>query len=374
MTRKTVVIVQEVLPQYRLEFYQQLRDRLASTTIDLKLIHGVARGDRASRADEAQLEWAQVARGYSIGLPRAAPAIWQPILGQTGSADLVIVEHANRQLANYVLLARHHFGHKPRLAFWGHGANLQSNKSYGPRPWLKSYTAKLPDWWFAYTKGSALRVIEAGFPPDRITVVQNSADTSAYHGLNIQRRPYQCVFLGGLYAEKRLDYLIEAGNIVATKLPEFNVIVIGNGPMRDFVEHAALKFTWLRFHHQLFGIEKALAVRESSLLLLPGLVGLAVLDSFAAQTPIVTVDVPYHSPEYEYLTNQYNSIILPAGATTADYANELLQLLTSPLRLKELRIQCKDSASQYSLKSMVENFAEGIELAISSPNRPHYPH
>ena len=43
------------------------------------------------------------------------------------------------------------------------------------------------------------------------------------------------------------------------------------------------------------------ALSRANLMLIPGLVGLAVVDSFAAQCPVVTTDFRGHSPEFEYI-------------------------------------------------------------------------
>ena len=54
--------------------------------------------------------------------------------------------------------------------------------------------------------------------------------------------------------------------------------------------------------------------------LLPGAVGLGVLDSFAFDVPLVTVDLPYHGPEIDYVRDGENGVKLPAQ-TDADGAN-----------------------------------------------------
>lgn len=67
---------------------------------------------------------------------------------------------------------------KNRIAFWGHGINFQA-KANSPGNRLKLLNLKHVDWWFAYTQCVADLVHDAGFPRDRITVVQNAIDTGA---------------------------------------------------------------------------------------------------------------------------------------------------------------------------------------------------
>jgi UDP-N-acetylglucosamine:LPS N-acetylglucosamine transferase len=98
-------------------------------------------------------------------------------------------------------------------------------------------------------------------------------------------------------------------------------------------------------------------------MLLPGLVGLAVIESFAARTPVITVDWPHHSPEFSYLTHQENAVVVRRDATPNDYASAVADVLTSD-RLDKLREGCAQSSATYSLDAMVTRFAEGIQHAL----------
>jgi glycosyltransferase involved in cell wall biosynthesis len=91
---------------------------------------------------------------------------------------------------------------------------------------------------------------------------------------------------------------------------------------------------------------------------MPGLVGLAVLDSFALQTPTVTTHYPFHSPEIEYLENGVNGII--AANTLQDYAQAVTDLLQNDAKRRQLVEGCKISATKYTIDQMVNNYAGGI--------------
>lgn len=361
-----VVVVQELLAQYRLPFYDQLQSELQNRSIDLELVHGRAAGERALRGDEARLPWARQVSNRKIGGRRGAHAVWQPVLAQVRGADLVVVEHANRQLVNYALLAMARTRAAPPVAFWGHGGNLQAAKPDSPPERFKRWTATLAHWWFAYTEGSAERVISAGFPRDRITVVQNAIDTTAYQAFrNTAKNAYECVFLGSLHEHKRVEFLLEAAESIASRLPAFRLTVIGDGPQRSLVERWAATSPWLDYRGAQFNDSKAALVSRASLMLMPGLVGLGVLDAFAARTPLITTAVPFHSPEFEYINDQGNGIVLPRHTPPINYADCVTRLLQEPERLAALRDGCAQSANTYTLESMVSNFAEGISGACS---------
>ena len=90
--------------------------------------------------------------------------------------DLVILEHAVRNIETYELLVR--LGRR-RVAFWGHGRTY--TKSVSPRQEsFKYWLARRADsWFFGYTERGVDAVVERGFPRDRTTVLNNTIDTAA---------------------------------------------------------------------------------------------------------------------------------------------------------------------------------------------------
>ena len=131
------------------------------------------------------------------------------------------------------------------------------------------------------------------------------------------------------------------------------------------VEEAASTDDWVDFRGTMFGEQMAAEVQSSELLLMPGLVGLAVVDSFALECPMVTVDLPFHSPEIEYLQHDVNGVCLPTDTTADRYGDEVAALLGDPERLERLRAGCRASAATYTIHAMVENAATGLMRALA---------
>ena len=87
-------------------------------------------------------------------------------------AELVILEQANGALHNLPLLTRRALGLRgPRLAYFGHGAKLNSERRQPLRDAWKAALATRVDWWFAYTDLNARIVESYGFPAEKISVV-----------------------------------------------------------------------------------------------------------------------------------------------------------------------------------------------------------
>jgi glycosyltransferase involved in cell wall biosynthesis len=98
--------------------------------------------------------------------------------------------------------------------------------------------------------------------------------------------------------------------------------------------------------------------------LMPGGVGLAILDAFALQLPLVTTDCGTHGPEICYLQHGEN------GWMTEDdpvaYADAVAGLLRDRVRLERFRARCLADARRYSLENMTRHFAEGIRKALGA--------
>jgi glycosyltransferase involved in cell wall biosynthesis len=359
-----VLVVQERLPHYRVPFFEQLRSRLDADGIDLAVVHGRGRGAMAARGDEAELSWARVldnrvvsAGGHSL--------VWQPVYRLAAGADLVIVEQASRMAVNYALLARQARG-GPRIAFWGHGANLQTDRSWVSRlsEAAKSRYSRLPHWWFAYTEGSARRVEALGFPHERITVVQNAVDTSLIEATEVERDPLRCIFVGSLFPAKRLDLVFAAADLVAADIPGFRLVVVGDGEQRGYVEHAAANRPYADYIGPKFGKDLAKELKQSSLMLMPGHVGLGVLDAFAAGLPVVTALGMAHSPEFEYLEDGVNGLVAePTGAALAAAVRRVLE----PAFRSGLGLGGSVPTRRYTIEQMTQNFESGIWSALEAP-------
>ena len=91
---------------------------------------------------------------------------------------------------------------------------------------------------------------------------------------------------------------------------------------------------------------------------MPALVGLAVLDSFALQTPMFTTTYHFHSPEIEYLKNGFNGVMTDNDEVA--YSNSIIKTFSDSEYLGNLVAGCKSSDSLHTVEKMVHNFKNGI--------------
>jgi glycosyltransferase involved in cell wall biosynthesis len=173
------------------------------------------------------------------------------------------------------------------------------------------------------------------------------------------------IFLGSLYPEKELGVLLAAARRIHLAHPDFILLIVGDGPQRGTVAQAARTDSFVRYTGRLDGIEKAVALGVAELMMLPGLVGLAILDAFAARVPLATRALSIHSPEIDYLSNGINGVMVDS-LDSDSYADTVSSLLDDPGALHRLRAGCSASAEQYTVSAMVENFATGVLHAVEA--------
>ena len=117
-------------------------------------------------------------------------------------------------------------------------------------------------------------------------------------------------------------------------------------------------------------MSKVSAMAVAKVLLLPGLVGLGILDGQALGLPLVTTAVPFHSHEIAYLSPGVNGVCVAAWRDPEAYAREVVRLLTDPELLARLRDGCLRSAADHTVERMAANFTAGILNALATPPLP----
>lgn len=377
-----VAILQHRLLHYRVKFFNLLRTRLATFGIDLLLVHGQASPTEALRKDEGHLEWAIRVKNYGLRI-NGRDVIWQPLPEACKSVDLCIMIQENRILSNYWLQIQRPLRRR-LLGFWGHGRNYQSRAPDGILESWKAWWLLRVDWWFAYTQSTKEYVIGAGFDPNQATVLDNAIDGTGFDSdlnswsaseinmgakaIGLQPSSQVAIYCGSLYADKRINILLESADLIRQRLPNFHLLVIGSGPEAEAVANAAKTRPWLHSLGIQNGRSKAKYFRMAQLMLNPGLVGLHVVDAFVARTPLVTQASAKHSPEYAYLVHKRNGWVVDEDSAAA-YADAVEKIFSSPSLLSELREQCARDAKRYTLDNMVENFAQGVVACLRAHGR-----
>ena len=353
---KRVLIIQDVLKQYRLALFDSLHDALRLQNIELTVAFSLPDSNERSKQDN--ILTSPNVFYQRVQVLRMGKLTWQRV-GGLSNYDLVIVEQANRHLLTYALMISRRLIGQPKLAWWGHGHNHQSRHT-GWREKFKAAMLTQADWFFAYTDKVASSVEASGMPASRISSVNNSIDTQKFaeqvknYRLAGSQQADTVLFCGALYQDKRLDLLLDAAEHLYKRGVISRLIVLGAGPLETLLKPSP----WLDYRGACFGEDKARAYAEASLVLNPGLTGLAILDAFAAGLPYVTCDLPYHSPEIAYLYPDVNGLIVSPSATLL--ADAVTNLLENPETYQHCARGALESAERFGISAMVERFSQGI--------------
>jgi glycosyltransferase involved in cell wall biosynthesis len=372
-----VAIIQRILPHYRVPLFYLLYEKLESIGIEFQLIYGQECVGTVPRTINIDAPWAIKIDNNYIDI-FGKNLVWQPCMKYLNNSDLIIFEQANSLLLNYWLILKRCIRKKNQLAFWGHGKNMQSERHFSLSEKLKETMLSQVDWWFAYTDITSTVVHQSGFPPERVTVLENAVDTSSLksaisrtthsetddiqNSLGLSGGPV-ALYCGGMYANKKLDFLIESSVFIKKQIADFQIIFIGDGPDQGIVENAAHRYDWIHYPGPKFDVERAVYFKMADVFLMPGLVGLAILDGFTAGLPIFTTNISVHSPEIDYLEHGENGFM--SEYCVSSYANSVISYLTSSASTRhEIKKNCLASADQYTLENMADRFTQGIEKCL----------
>jgi L-malate glycosyltransferase len=370
----TVLLAQHVLLQYRLPLLEALRVRLAERNVRLRVVHGGAFGDLKLQRDESTLPWAELLPTRRVP-GTGGRAQWMPVASERGDASLVVVPELAGWLPTYELLARRR-RQGYRVAGWGHGPGSEDHAQNAATRAIRTHAARRFDWWFSYTDGTTRRLEDAGVHPSRITTLHNTVDVlglrrlmqAADGGRDRVRAEAglpgpTALYLGALRTDKRIDVLLAAASDIVRRVPDFTLIVAGDGPVRNVIEAFLPDRPWLRYAGPVFGAEKARLLLAADVMVQPAGLGLVVNDAFAAGLPIVTFDVARHGPEAEYLRDGRQGLRVP-GNDARNLAVATAELLNDREWLGRLGARAWASGSELTVERMADRFADGLLRAL----------
>lgn len=364
---KKVLILHGYTTEYRIPFLKKLNTILLQNNVELKVIVGQP-GKFGNFGTIENLQFFQKVNNKYFYFKKRY-LVWEPAIKYLNNQDLVIIQQANKHLINpIVFIFARIKGIK--IGMWGNMKNqlFQSKKNRNP-------LISRVDHWFAYNELSKKLVEATGFPSNKITSVNNSIDTlnerKIYEQIdlkttnrlkksfNISSNDIVGIFCSRLYPDKRIDFLLQSLKKVKLSVPNLKFFVVGEGIESALVEtYAKENSDWFFWVGPKFGIEKIQYFKLADFQLLPGAVGLHIVDSFALETPLITTYNNTHGVEIDYLETYKNGII--CENTVNQYSKTIIEVCKNKSVLVNLKKGCRASANIYTAENMAHKFAEGI--------------
>jgi glycosyltransferase involved in cell wall biosynthesis len=355
--KPTVLVLQEQVPPYRVPLFRFLAAELGSRDLDLRVVSSAA----LPKAAELGFHHQRIMTSRS-GLS-ALDAIYRE------RPTVLVLPHSAR-FAPVAIATRLLQSHGRKQLFWGMGLA----RRYGVAPERERRPAaeavrrlmlSTCDHYLSYTEISTTSLLNKGFDAARITTLNNAVEALAApeQAMTAQRVPLQTLFVASLVEDKEPLAAVAIVDRLRLLAPGATLHIVGDGPLRAQCEQAANGREWVHYH----GPQRGRGLRElalaSDIAIIPGRVGLAVLEMASAGLPMATFAVSRHGAEIAYLKDGINGLFLTGDVNAA--AKELGTLLTDRPALERMRNEALSMASMYTVRRMAVNFTGGVLASLS---------
>jgi len=127
----------------------------------------------------------------------------------------------------------------PPLVITNHGLISQTvpmwvHKIYIPT--IAKWTFKSADKIICYTENEKSFLVHLGIDSDKIVFIHNGTDTDIFSPCKKEKNNNQILWIGRFTPGKGVKYLINAFNILVKKYPDFKLLMIGNGPLKNNIK------------------------------------------------------------------------------------------------------------------------------------------
>jgi glycosyltransferase involved in cell wall biosynthesis len=174
---------------------------------------------------------------------------------------------------------------------------------------------------------------------------------------NVEKKPFQFVYVGRLVFYKNIQTAIKAIGIVKKSFPDVKLIIIGNGQYRKNLEELVAKLGLqnnVTFMGNVSEDKKNKLLAESQALVFPSLFegfGLVILEAFMQKKPVLVSDVRPLSDIVEH--KKTGSVILPYDENA--WATAMESIIKDPsTAVKMGSLGRKEIEEKYTLKLMEE--------------------
>lgn len=374
-----VCIQQPALPAYRVPVFAELASRPG---ISVEVLFS----DKAKLPNvEAQgFEARQVGERLLLGRPREVrwtKAQFEAV--DPKRADVAILEY-NAGVPSLVPAIRRAKRRGVGVVLWGHGYSVRDSKwSRG----LRNLIGRRADAVLLYNHEARERMIEDGFPADKLFVALNAldqgpiqaareawladhsrlADFKREHGLD--DRPV-VLFVSRLVEQNRTDLLLHAVARLADAQPDLVLAIVGDGDQRAHLGELAERLgiaDRVRMPGAIYG-EDALApwFLSARVFAYPAYMGLSVLHAFGYGLPVVTSgDMSCHGPEASAVVDGENGRLVDLGEP-GSLAGAVGQILADDELQGRLAAGALRTATE---RQTISGMVDGHEAAVRFAHR-----
>jgi glycosyltransferase involved in cell wall biosynthesis len=359
-----VVILQRVVPSYRLPIFQRIWDELGWS---------VAYGQNLGTEGMSLQREAPFLRGFNFKTSKNG-FVRVPVgeILRSLKPDAVIAEGALRLTSTWELTARRFLFKSPQLYFWSIGYNTTKGldeDGIRKHQWLYPAVFKFADGCLTYGEdGRSFLEPRMGGKP--VFVAHNTVDMVAIRKFrdSVPARARggfpELVSMSRLMDTKKYVLLVQAFHILRQTMPNARLTIIGEGPDRSAIEAAAGSELGrsIVLTGAIYDEEKiAIHMNAADAFVMAGRMGLAINHALAYDLPTVcfrrTESGPYHGSEIAHLKSGLTGQFVESFTADAMAASivEMFRITPDP------RASYKNSIQNYvdehlSVDRMVSGF------------------
>lgn len=199
--------------------------------------------------------------------------------------------------------------------------------------------------------------------------VSNTLDDSEIKSLYTFKDPptknMGLCFIGRLVEKKRLDILFIYFKALSQDFPNLMLHIIGDGPLAAMVQAESKSDPNIIWYGSLTN-EKELSkiFAQSALVFVPGHSGLSINHAFFYGRPYVTIKSTTQPPEFNYIQDNVNGLVLHYGQDTQNL-QRLKELLAHPKKLQNFCEEAYAQGKQLSIENWVKNMAAILNTSKS---------
>lgn len=338
-----VLIIQHIIPEYRLPFYNKL-----GTVCDLTILH----------SSTSSINEASTYKEKIVGLKKISKFYFQEDVFsyiKTNNFDCVVPMFDLAWVKSMILP----FMKSQKTILWGHrysGNNIACS--------IRNFIMKRADANVLYSNCEVDRMISSGVDPSKIFVANNTIEV-ANHAFNDDIPKKSFLYVGRAQKRKNIDQLLNSFANIVSEIPADIVIeIIGEGAeneiLKSLAESLGIKER-VFFRGAIHDAEILKSYFHKSLAYVsPGSVGLGVLHSLAYGTPVVTRLGEYHGPEFNNVIDKENGIVY-------NEPEDLDQILISLANQPDKALLLGENGYQHYIENRsIDNMVNGFVEAINS--------
>lgn len=377
LQRKKVIILQRVIPGYRVAVFREIT---ANREFDISLIIGDSLKEfKAKNAND-------LTGVRNLCLPATAINIFGRVMAQhkgliktlkNARPDVIICE-AESHFLGYVsaILYKIIHANNIKLIMWCFYALPGIEKERTPlHAFIKKVGREFFDGFISYSSFGKNALLSKGFRRDKITVAVNVCDTGHFLSLDAELHiekasakraigvdeKFVVSYVGTLDEVKRPDLLLHISKHL--DINDFHFFIIGSGPMEDALAYQVKNnnITNVSLTGRL-GSDLPLHYRASDVIIIPGRGGIVISEAMCFGVPVIVHQAD--GVEYDLVIPDKTGILVDS-ANASDFSMQIKRLSENIELLNHMGINSKNLIKEkHNTESMSHSVIQSIKSVI----------